>query len=151
MVSEGKGPVAELESAEDDLLDVRSAIEEGEIGMGMELSIIRRHGYQFVYTGCMKVVMEVEMGATIAKVMDKGLVVIPREIREGLGLKKGDRVQFMKWGGNVVMVPVSDDPVRTLRGILKSRGTMSDFLAEKRRELAEEEKDLPPPPTPNKR
>jgi AbrB family looped-hinge helix DNA binding protein len=77
--------------------------------------------------------------------MDKGLVVIPRQIREEMGLKKGDQLVFVKLGGRVSIFRALEDPIRQMRGILKSSGSMADFLAEKRRELEQEEKDLPPP------
>ena len=77
--------------------------------------------------------------------MDKGLVVIPKEIREELGLRKGDKVIFVKLGKSVAFFRALDDPIRESRGILKGGGTMADYLEEKRRELEEEEKDLPPP------
>lgn len=83
--------------------------------------------------------------AMTATVMDKGLVVIPKEIREEMGLKKGDKVIFVKIGKSVSIFPASKDPIREARGMLKGRWTMADFLEEKRRELEEEERDLPPP------
>ncbi len=78
-------------------------------------------------------------------VMDKGLVVIPKEIREELGLRKGDKVIFVKLGKSVAFFRALGDPIRESRGILKGGGTMADYLEEKRLELEEEEKDLPPP------
>ena len=83
--------------------------------------------------------------AMTATLMDKGLVVIPKELRERIGLKKGDKVIFVKIGKSVSLFPASKDPIREGRGMLKSGGTMADFLEEKRRELEEEERDLPPP------
>ncbi|TMB99909.1 MAG: AbrB/MazE/SpoVT family DNA-binding domain-containing protein [Chloroflexi bacterium] len=82
-------------------------------------------------------------------ISEKGLVVIPKEIRKKYGLKKGDRVQFIDWGGQIVVLPVHADPIRASRGILPRKGSMADFLEEKQRELEEEEKDLPPPRLPN--
>lgn len=81
-------------------------------------------------------------------VMDKGLVVIPKSIREELGLMKGDKVIFVKLGKSVAFFRALKDPIRESRGILKGGGSMADYLEEKRRELDEEEKDLPPPLSP---
>jgi AbrB family looped-hinge helix DNA binding protein len=78
-------------------------------------------------------------------ISDKGLVVIPKEIREKYGLRKGDRVEFIEWGGQIVLVSLPRDPVQAALGILPRKGSMSDLLEEKRRELEEEERGLPPP------
>jgi hypothetical protein len=37
------------------------------------------------------------------------------------------------------------DPIERGLGMFKGRGSMADILEEKRRELEEEERDLPPP------
>lgn len=81
-----------------------------------------------------------------SRVMDKGLVVIPKSIREEMGLKKGDEVIFVRLGKSVAVFPKSKDPIRESRGILAGTGTMAEYLEEKRQELEEEERDLPPPP-----
>lgn len=78
-------------------------------------------------------------------VSEKGLVVIPKEIRERFGIKKGDRIQFLDWGGRIVVVPISKDPIEASFGMLKGGGSMEEFLKEKREELREEERGLPPP------
>lgn len=51
----------------------------------------------------------------------KGQITLPKEIREHLGLETGDRVNFEIRDGAVVMEPETID-LRTLRGIVKSRG-----------------------------
>ena len=50
----------------------------------------------------------------------KGQATIPKAIREHLGLKPGDRLKFfLHPDGTVVLLPRL--PVRTLRGMAKSR------------------------------
>jgi len=50
----------------------------------------------------------------------KGQATIPKEIREHLGLKPGDRVKFfLHPDGSVVLLPKL--PARSLRGMLRSR------------------------------
>jgi len=44
-------------------------------------------------------------------------------------------------------VPVPDDPIAAGLGMLKGGTSMKEYLEEKRRELEEEERDLPPPKT----
>jgi len=54
-------------------------------------------------------------------VTSKGQITIPKEIRDQLGLKPGDRVGFVKdRTGRISLKAVSTD-IRSLRGILKSR------------------------------
>lgn len=84
---------------------------------------------------------------SVAKMFDKGLVVIPKEIRERHGFKKGAKIHFIEIGGVVAIVPVSDDPVAEGFGMLKGGPSMTEALLRDRRwELEQEEKDLPPPP-----
>lgn len=56
-----------------------------------------------------------------ATMSSKGQITVPSEIREALGLKRGDRVSFrMRKDGVVEMVPESID-LLSLRGLLKPR------------------------------
>lgn len=80
-----------------------------------------------------------------AKLSEKGWVVIPKEIRDRLGLKKGDRIRIKQHGREIVLIPMAKDPIAAGRGLLKGGKSMKEFLEEKRRELEEEERDLPPP------
>lgn len=82
----------------------------------------------------------------IATVSGKGWVVIPQEIRERYGLKKGDKVHIVDYGGVVGIVPASRDPVAAGFGMLKGGPSLTEeLLEERRRELEREERDLPPP------
>jgi antitoxin PrlF len=50
----------------------------------------------------------------------KGQATIPKEIREHLGLKPGDRLKFfLHPDGSVVLLPKI--PARTLRGMVRTR------------------------------
>lgn len=83
---------------------------------------------------------------TVATVSGKGWVVIPQEIRERYGLKKGDKVHIIDYGGVVAIVPASKDPVAEGFGLLKGGPSLTEgLLEERRRELEREERDLPPP------
>jgi len=84
---------------------------------------------------------------SVAKMFDRGLVVIPKEIRERYGFKKGTKVHFIEMGGIISIVPVSDDPVAEGFGMLKGGPSMAEaLLRDRREELEREERDLPPPP-----
>ena len=78
-------------------------------------------------------------------VSKKGWVVIPREIRERHGIRPGDKVHVFDIGGRIAVIPIPEDPVAAGRGMLKGGTSLDELLAEKRRELEREERDLPPP------
>jgi len=81
-----------------------------------------------------------------AKISEKGWIVIPQEIRKRYGLKKGDRVHIIDYGGVVGIVPVSKDPIAEGFGMFKGGPSLTKALLEERRwELEQEERDLPPP------
>ena len=66
----------------------------------------------------------------------KGQATIPKEVREYLGLKPGDRLKFfLQADGTVVLLPKL--PARALRGILKSSGRRPVTLAKMTKAVAE--------------
>jgi AbrB family looped-hinge helix DNA binding protein len=72
----------------------------------------------------------------------KGWVVIPKPIREKHGLKKGSRVQFVDYGPVLALVPLPNDPVEALYGLLEDGPSLTaDLLAERRRARELEEKN----------
>jgi AbrB family looped-hinge helix DNA binding protein len=86
------------------------------------------------------------MSMMTVTVSEKGWIVIPKEIREKYGIKKGDKIRILDLGGELTLLPVPPgDPIERGLGMFKGGPTMADFLADKRRELANEERDLPPP------
>ena len=54
-------------------------------------------------------------------VSPKYQVVIPKEIREEMAIKPGQKVQMMIFKGNIVLVPLR--PIEELRGLLKGIDT----------------------------
>lgn len=57
----------------------------------------------------------------IVTVSPKYQVVIPREIRESLGLEPGQKVQAFEYEGRVEFVPVR--PAKSLRGFVRGMDT----------------------------
>jgi len=55
------------------------------------------------------------------KVSPKYQVVIPREVREELGIKAGEEVQIFLYDGRIEFVPVKS--VRKMRGMLNGMDT----------------------------
>ena len=76
-------------------------------------------------------------------VSSKGLAVIPKAVRERLGLQQGDKVAFVMTADGVWIQPAAENPVARGLGLLAP--ARIDILAEKRAETAAEERDLPAP------
>lgn len=77
--------------------------------------------------------------ATVSK---KGWVVIPKAIRDRLGIKPGSRVSIDERDGVLVVVPVPDDPIEAAYGILRGLGGPSlveETIREHREEVEREE------------
>lgn len=62
----------------------------------------------------------------MSKVTMKGQATIPKEIRDYLGLKPGDRVAFIQRGDEVVLYPVKGT-LLDLRGSIKPRSHPEDL------------------------
>ena len=69
-----------------------------------------------------------------AKISQKGWVVIPVEYRRRYGLKPGDTVRIVDYGGVLSLVPSLRDPVDDARGMLPDASLTKALLAERARE-----------------
>ena len=56
-----------------------------------------------------------------ATISPKYQVVIPRELRENLDLKPGEKVEFLQYENRIEMIPVRD--IKKMRGFLKGIDT----------------------------
>lgn len=56
-----------------------------------------------------------------ATISPKYQVVIPRELREKLQLKPGEKVEFLQYENRIEMIPVRD--IKKMRGFLKGIDT----------------------------
>ncbi len=56
-----------------------------------------------------------------ATISPKYQVVIPRELREALDLKPGEKVEFLQYENRIEMIPVRD--IKKMRGFLKGIDT----------------------------
>jgi len=73
-------------------------------------------------------------------VSTKGWVVIPKALRDKHGIKEGTQVQIMEYGEVLALVPLPEDPIRALQGMLADGSSLTaDLLAERARERASEE------------
>ncbi len=69
----------------------------------------------------------------IVKTSSKGQLVIPKEIRDKLKIKPGKRVILEVVGNHAEIIPLPDDPIKYMRGILKGGPSLADELLEDRR------------------
>lgn len=53
-----------------------------------------------------------------ATVTSKGQITIPKEVREGLGIDAGDRVEFIEEGKGAYRIVAATRDVRALKGII---------------------------------
>lgn len=68
----------------------------------------------------------------IATVSAKGWIVIPKDIREKYGIKPGDKLQVIDYGG-IYMIPAVKDPAKEMRGMFKKGPSLTEALLESRR------------------
>ncbi len=69
----------------------------------------------------------------IVRASSKGQIVIPKAIREKLGIGPGKRVLFRLAGDHAEIVPLADEPIKAIRGILKSEISLSEELLKERK------------------
>lgn len=75
-----------------------------------------------------------------AKISTKGWVVIPKHLRNKYGLRPGARVQVVDYGNKLALIPLPEDPVEALHGMLAEGPSLTeDLLTERARERAKEQ------------
>jgi len=78
---------------------------------------------------------------TIVKTSSKGQIVIPAEIRKKLGIEPGQKVDLSLENDKAVIKPLPKDPIKTLRGLLKGRPSMTKaLLDDRKKEIEHDEK-----------
>jgi antitoxin PrlF len=71
-----------------------------------------------------------------AVVSEKGQVTIPKVLRERLGIKPGEELDFQEQEGRLVATKISHrDPVDAVYGILSLDVSTDEFIAELRGDL----------------
>jgi AbrB family looped-hinge helix DNA binding protein len=80
------------------------------------------------------------------RVGPKGQVVIPKWLRDELGIKPGDEVIFWREGDEVHLKRYRRP--KSLRGLLAGTNALETFRAERRWELEREERRAGPPRRP---
>ena len=73
-------------------------------------------------------------------VTERGQTSIPIQIRRRYNLKSSTRLIWLDLGKTISIVPLSEDPVKTLRGFFRERGLTQILLNERRRQRELERK-----------
>ena len=77
----------------------------------------------------------------IVKTSAKGQIVIPKKIREKLGIVPGQRVLFRLVNEHAEIKPLPDDPIKEMRGILKGGKSLTkELIAERQKDNRIDEK-----------
>ena len=69
-----------------------------------------------------------------ATVTTKGQLVIPARLRKKYSIRKGTQVAFFEEDHRLVLQPVTDAFINSLRGSLKRKSSALDLLLKTRRE-----------------
>ena len=76
-----------------------------------------------------------------ARTSSKGQIVIPKEIRDKVGLKPGTLVEVRHTNGYIEIIPLPKDPIKALRGTLKGHQSLaSQLVKDHRLEVAKDAK-----------
>lgn len=69
----------------------------------------------------------------------RGQTVIPRKIRQALGIKPHTKLEWQVKDGVIIIHAIPPDPIQAARGMLKGRGLMTEtLLAERSLQRSEE-------------
>ncbi len=74
---------------------------------------------------------------TIVTSTVKGQILIPAELRKKYGIEKGTQLNVYEKEDRIIVEPITEDLVKSGRGILKTRGRVLKSLVESRNEEAE--------------
>ena len=83
----------------------------------------------------------------IAKLSSKGQITLPKEIREKLNLKEGDKVVFIEKEGKIIMAKSSESVINEMREAMKGEAerlglkNMDDVVEMIKQMRLEEKKD----------
>ncbi len=75
----------------------------------------------------------------LTKLSSKGQLVIPKAIRQALGLRTGTQFHIRVTEGRILLEPITPSPIAALYGKYPDADFLTDLEAEHRREIEHEE------------
>jgi len=70
------------------------------------------------------------------KILAKGQVVIPADLRKKYHIEPGKELHLMEYGDVIYLIPPADDPIEAATGILLGGPSLSRELLEERKKDA---------------
>jgi len=77
-----------------------------------------------------------------SKVTSKGQIVIPKRFREKYRIIPSTVIQWIEKEDGILIVPASEDPIISARGMLEGSGILDAYLQEKKLEKQKENKRI---------
>ena len=71
---------------------------------------------------------------SVVKASAKGQVVIPKKVRDKLGIVPGSQMVIRVVGDHAELRPLPDDPISSLRGSIAGASMANDLLEERARD-----------------
>lgn len=67
------------------------------------------------------------------RILSKGQIVIPAEIRKRYHIERGAKMQIMEYGDIIYLIPPVKDPIAAACGILPGKPSLSGELLKERK------------------
>jgi AbrB family looped-hinge helix DNA binding protein len=77
-----------------------------------------------------------EAAMATVKILAKGQVVIPADLRKKYHIEPGKELHLMEYGDVIYLIPPADDPIEAATGILLEGPSLSRELLEERKKDA---------------
>lgn len=73
------------------------------------------------------------------KATKKGQIVIPANLRRKYGIEEGTRFNIRDNEGQIILEPITDEYITSLRGIAKDSGTLNSLMRERKKDRERED------------
>ena len=77
---------------------------------------------------------------SVAQITPKGQILVPKNLRQKLGLKPGGKVHMAEDDGRLILTPVPSDPIEAATGFLKGKYSLTQDLRREHREETRRER-----------